>query len=79
MGAIAAGDFQAWSELNDALIHRPHCDTCTCEADDPGRGPVRGVEGICTRCNTRIVWTGYAWEHCTSGTSGTLSCPIDPS
>lgn len=37
-------------------------------------GPEARLERTCARCGKRTAWTGYAWEHASSGTSGTLSC-----
>lgn len=37
--------------------------------------PSLGDERRCPRCGLRIAFTGYVWEHCSSGRSGTLSCP----
>jgi hypothetical protein len=48
-----------------------------CAAVRPESGPSRPERGAvrpCHSCAVRTVWTGYAWEHCSSGRSGTLSC-----
>ena len=37
-----------------------------------------GDERPCPRCDYRTAWTGYGWEHCSSGWSGTLSCDGPP-
>ena len=38
--------------------------------------PRVGHERACPRCGTRTAWTGFGWEHCSTGHVGQLSCPI---
>lgn len=42
------------------------------------RAPRRGDERSCPGCGTRTAFTGYAFEHCSEGIVGTLSCPLAP-